>query len=371
MTHQLSGCAMRPTSSRLPTPDAAAPVRHVVFVIFPGFEILDLSGPLSIFFNANRVTEPARDGEPAYRIEVVATRAGRVDSQQGLGTIAERGLPPPGEAIDTLVVIGGSGVHAAAEEAELVGWLRRTAPFVRRVCAVCTGAFLLARAGLLDGRRATTHWASCPALAKEYAAVAVEPDAIHVADGNVYTSAGITAGMDLGLALVEEDFGRPVAMAVARWLVMFAKRPGGQSQFSTHLAAQMTEHGPIRKLQEWVLDHLASDLSVPVLAGRAGMSPRNFARVFVRETGTTPADFVELARVEAARRQLEESALPVDGVARQCGFGTAEAMRRSFQRRLRISPQDYRARFRTPGGDEGAGLPGSGPPPPMPPGMLH
>jgi transcriptional regulator GlxA family with amidase domain len=213
------------------------------------------------------------------------------------------------------------------------------------VSSVCTGAFVLAKAGLLDGRRATTHWASCDRLAARYPAVTVEPDPIFVRDGNVYTSAGVTAGMDLALALVEEDLGRKTALEVARRLVLFVKRPGGQSQFSAQLAAQTADREPLRELQDWIGGNLDADLSVPALARRAHMSERNFARAFRRELGLTPAAYVEIARVESARMALESAATPVEVVARQAGFGTVETMRRAFHRRLGVGPADYRARF--------------------------
>jgi transcriptional regulator GlxA family with amidase domain len=221
------------------------------------------------------------------------------------------------------------------------------APRVRRLGSVCSGAFLLAEAGLLDGRRATTHWGWCKVLAERHPAVRVDPDPIFVRDGNVYTSAGVTAGMDLALALVEEDHGRALALQVARQLVLFLRRPGGQSQFSAQLAVQSADREPLRDLQAWIAEHPGLDLSVPSLARRVAMSPRNFARVFARELGTTPARFVERVRVEAARRRLEESAHGVDMVAAECGFGTAESMRRAFLRTLHVPPSAYRSRFRT------------------------
>jgi transcriptional regulator GlxA family with amidase domain len=210
---------------------------------------------------------------------------------------------------------------------------------------VCTGAFVLAAAGLLDGRRATTHWRSCASLARRYPQITVDADPIFVRDGNIYTSAGVTAGMDLALALVEEDHGREVALHVARELVLFLRRPGGQSQFSAQLAVQAADREPLRELQAWIADHLDQDLSIPALAARVAMSERNFARVFTREVGVTPARFVETARIEAARRRLEESSHGVEAVAAQCGFGTAESMRRTFLRRLRVPPSAYRHRF--------------------------
>jgi transcriptional regulator GlxA family with amidase domain len=211
---------------------------------------------------------------------------------------------------------------------------------------VCNGAFVLAAAGLLAGRRATTHWAACAELQRRHPDVALEPDSIFVSDGGVYTSAGVTAGMDLSLALVEEDLGRRAALEVARWLVLFLKRPGGQSQFSTQLAAQVAEREPLRELQAWIADHLDADLSVPALAERACMSPRNFARTFRREVGMTPGAYVEASRVEAARIALDGTQEPIDAVARRCGFGTIETMRRAFHRRLGVGPGGYRDRFR-------------------------
>jgi transcriptional regulator GlxA family with amidase domain len=214
------------------------------------------------------------------------------------------------------------------------------------VAAVCNGAFLLAEAGLLEGRRATTHWAAGDELARRYPSVDVDTDPIFVRDGNVYTSAGVSAGMDLALALVEEDLGREAALEVARWLVLFLKRPGGQSQFSAQLASQFAERHPLRELQAWIVSHPAEDLSVPALASRAFMSERNFARAFRREVGMTPAAYVEAVRVDRARMLLETSETPVETIAAECGFGTVETMRRAFARRVRVSPSDYRGRFR-------------------------
>jgi transcriptional regulator GlxA family with amidase domain len=230
-----------------------------------------------------------------------------------------------------------------------VAGVRRVARRDRRVGSVCTGAYLLAEAGVLDGRRVTTHWASCRDLAERYPRLSVEPDPIFVRDGPVITSAGVTAGMDLALALVEEDHGRELALAVARRLVMFVKRPGGQSQFSIALEAQASAREPVPDVQAFIAAHPGADLSVGALARRAGMSPRNFARVFARETGTTPARFVERARVEAARRQLEDTGLGLAGVADACGFGSVETLRRSFLRQLRVGPAEYRHRFQRSG----------------------
>jgi transcriptional regulator GlxA family with amidase domain len=316
-------------------------------VAFPDVQILDVTGPLEVFGCASRMlAERENRPAPAYGVEIVATRAGALRCSSGLRIVAERPLRAVRAAVDTLLVAGGVGTAAALRDEGLIRWLRAMAPRVRRLGSVCSGSFVLAAAGLLDGRRATTHWAWCGTLAKQYPAVTVAPDPIFVRDGNVYTSAGVTAGMDLALALVEEDHGRELALEVARQLVMFLRRPGGQSQFSAQLAVQTADREPLRELQAWISEHPDADLSVPTLARRVAMSPRNFARVFTREVGVTPARFVESVRVEAARRRLEESAHGVDHVAAACGFGTAESMRRAFLRIVRVPPAAYRHRFR-------------------------
>jgi transcriptional regulator GlxA family with amidase domain len=243
------------------------------------------------------------------------------------------------------VVAGGQGVSEAERDERLIGWLRRAAGRSRRVASVCTGAFLLARAGLLEDRRATTHWAACRTLQRRYPGVRVETEPIFVRDGNVYTSAGVTAGIDLALALVEEDLGNRAALEVARALVLFVRRPGGQRQFSTSLAGQTAERPSLRELQAWITDHLGEDLSVSALADRAFMSERNFARVFRREVGVSPAAYVESLRVERAKLLLQSTPLSVREVGRRCGFGTVETLRRSFARAVGASPADYRSRF--------------------------
>lgn len=330
--------------------------RRIVVPVYPDVQILDVTGPVEVFATASRLLARGRpSAPPAYRIEVAARRRGRVAASCGLELHAQQALSEMRGPVDTLVVPGGLGTYAAGADPEFMSFVRRMAPRARRVTSVCSGAFLLAEAGLLDGRRATTHWVGCRELASRYPRVEVDPDPIFVRDGNVWTSAGVTAGMDLALALVEEDHGRALALDVARWLVLFLKRPGGQSQFSAQLAAQIAEREPLSDLQTYVLEHPEADLSVAALAHRAGMSPRNFARVFTREVGTTPARFVENARVEAARRRLEESDAGVDQVAEACGFGSAETLRRAFQRRVRVSPGAYRSRFRPGAGESRRG----------------
>ena len=324
--------------------------RHVVLVAFPGAQILDVTGPLEVFATADRMRrERGTSDGPAYALEVAAHSAGPLATSSGLEIVASRALRDVRGPIDTLIVAGGNGTEAALRDAALLAWIRRYGPRARRLASVCSGAFLLAEAGLLDGRRAVTHWRSCQLLARRYPAVQVEPDPIFIADGRVYTSAGVCAGMDLALALVEEDLGREISLAVARQLVVFLKRPGGQSQFSAQLQVQQASREPLRELQAWIVENPEADLSAPALAARVGMSPRNFARVFTREVGETPARYVERARLEAARRRLEESDAPIERVADACGFGTAETMRRVFQRSLLVSPAEYRGRFRSPG----------------------
>jgi transcriptional regulator GlxA family with amidase domain len=327
---------------------SARQARHVAVVAFPDVQVLDVTGPLEVFGRTARLlVEHGHRRDLAYSVEIVAATAGPIATSSGIKIVADRRFRDVRHTVDTLLVAGGRGARAAAEHAALIAWLRRMAPRVRRIGSVCTGTFILAAAGLLDGKRATTHWAWCDTLANDHPNIRVEPDPIFVRDGRVYTSAGVTAGMDLALALVEADFGRHVALGVARQLVMFLQRPGGQSQFSGQLAIQTADRQPLRELVHWIADHLSGDLSVPALAERVAMSPRHFARMFTAELNMTPARFVEVQRVEAARRRLEESSDGVERVAATCGFGAAEVMRRAFLRTVRVSPTDYRNRFRS------------------------
>jgi transcriptional regulator GlxA family with amidase domain len=317
-------------------------IRAVEVVAFPAFQMLDVTGPLQVFATTNDIVVES-GGAPPYTLRVVAQGGRNVTASAGLG-IATEVLSPLGAALDTLVIAGGQGVQAAAADPGLVDWVRARGKMARRTASVCTGAFLLAASGMLDGRRAVTHWSFCAELARHFPAVRVEPDPIFVRDGPVWTSAGVTAGIDLALALVEEDLGRDVALAVARYLVMFLKRPGGQAQFSTALSLQAADDR-FGALHAWITTHLKRDLSLPVLAAEAAMSERSFSRHYLEATGLTPARAVERLRVEAARRRLTESRLPIKRIAQQCGFGSEETMRRSFFRLLAVTPQDYRARF--------------------------
>jgi transcriptional regulator GlxA family with amidase domain len=314
-------------------------------VVFPGANLLDVSGPSEVFSSLGEALGDERR-EAEYRIELISSGEPLVACSNGMRLMADRISTEFEGSVDTLIVPGGAGVWKQAGDRAFLGWLRGLASRSRRIGSVCTGAFLLAAAGLLEGRRATTHWRWCDRLALEYPEVAVEPDSIFVRDGSISSSAGVTAGIDLTLALLEEDLGRDVALAVARHLVMFVRRQGGQSQFSPLLEFQAAARQPLRELQDWLAEHLQDDLSVDVLAARVHMSPRNFARVFRREVGETPARFVEQIRVDAARRFLEESDQAIERIARDCGFGSADSMRRSFLRVLRVAPSDYRDRFR-------------------------
>jgi len=326
----------------VPTPRA----RRVGILAFTDAEILDVTGPLDVFATANAVLASARRAKPGYVVELLAPRAGRVRTWAGLELGPARAFASAG-ALDTLLVAGGSrdGVLAARRTRGLLAWLRRRARGTRRVGSVCTGALVLAASGVLDGRRATTHWSALEWLRTEHPRVEVEPDALFVRDGNLFTAAGVTAGIDLALALVEEDHGRRVALAVARQLVVFLKRPGGQAQFSGHLAAQAARGDRFDTLLAWLVENPAADLSVPALAARAAMSERNFARAFVRELGATPAKLVERIRLDHARRLLEESDEPLKRVADAAGFGTPETLRRALARHIGIGPEAYRARF--------------------------
>ncbi|HEX6550264.1 MAG TPA: GlxA family transcriptional regulator [Gammaproteobacteria bacterium] len=337
----------RKSPPRAVSPSRSSLPHRVVMLGYPDAQILDITGPLEVFGRSGRwLRDKGVTRDLAYSVELVAAEAGQVKTSSGIGLVAQRSYRQVSRA-DTLLIAGGIGCHPVMEDENVLRWIRRMAPKVSRVASVCTGALVLARAGLLENRAATTHWDYIDQLAGISNTIRVQEDAIYVRDSNVYTSAGVTAGMDMALAMVESDWGQPVALAVAQELVMFLKRPGGQSQFSSHLAAQFSEDDKLRELQLWILDHLAQDLSVPKLAARVAMSERNFARRFAADVGMTPAQYVSRARLEAARRKLEENNLQISQVARHCGFGTEETMRRTFIAELGVSPSDYRERFRS------------------------
>ncbi len=311
---------------------------RVVFVLYEGIQSLDLTGPWEVFESA--VTR----GAGSYELLAASLDGGPVTTSSGLSIGAHTRLSEV-TALDTLVVPGGFGTRAAVGDARLIGEIGRLSIGARRTAAVCSGSFLLGAAGLLDGRRAVTHWAYCDALAGAFPTADVDADPIYIRDGNIFTSAGVTAGIDLALALVDEDHGPELALEIARWLVVYAQRPGGQSQFSVQLAHRAASSDPFRDLQSWIAENLSEDLSVPALAARVHLSERQLARRFRVELGASPADYVEQARVEAARSWLEYGSLGLEGVAGRCGFASAEVMRRAFQRRLGTSPSAYRERF--------------------------
>ena len=325
---------------------AVTTVRTIGVVAFDGVEIIDLTGPMEVFALANLGLQRAGiTREPAYLIRILAKQAGLVTASCGLKLQADVAYADLQEELDTLIIPGSPDVSCVVSDTHLTDWVRFMAPRVRRLVSVCTGAFLLAETGLLDGRRATTHWAYCDSLAADYPAVRVEADRIFLRDGVISTSGGITSGIDLALALLEEDWGRESALLTARYMVVFLQRPGGQSQFSSYLASEATQHPDVRALQLWIMEHPAEDLRLETLASRMAMSTRNFARVFLAETGMTPAKFVEKARLDAARHYLATSDYRIEMAAKVSGFGDAERMRRAFLRNLGINPLDYRARF--------------------------
>jgi transcriptional regulator GlxA family with amidase domain len=312
---------------------------RIVIVGFPSAQILDITGPLEVFSTASRFLPI-----PRYATQLVSSGGGAVLSTSGL-EFATDPIEDVVGGIDTLVVSGGRDMDVAAADLKLVDNIRRLAGQSRRVTSVCSGALLLAAAGLLDGRRATTHWADCAELERDYPSVFVEPDAIYVRDGNVWTSAGVTAGIDLALALVADDYGRKAAATVARRLVVYLRRSGGQAQFSALLAAQSANDEPIRDLLNWIPENLTADLSIPPMAARTHLSERQFSRVFKTEVGITPAEHVEAVRMEAACRLLETTLMGMEEIARTCGFGTPETMNRAFRRRLNTTPSDHRHHF--------------------------
>jgi transcriptional regulator GlxA family with amidase domain len=318
-------------------PDAS---RSVVIVAYPDVQSLDVSGPAEVFAAAS-----ARGATPPYDLTVLSSAGRQIRATSGLRLVADATVAQHDGPIDTLVVAGGDGTRQAMADQALLGWLRAAAHRSRRVTSVCSGALILAAAGLLDGRRATTHWSVCDFMARLYPSVRVDEDRIFVRDGQVWTSAGVTAGMDLALALVEDDHGSALALDVARQLVLFTQRAGGQSQFSAQLTVRRAEREPLREVLAHIADHLDGDLSVPALARRATMSPRTFARAFRAEVGTTPAAFVRASRVEAARRLLEGSDAGMADIARRCGFGTVETMHRAFRRTVNTTPGAYRRHF--------------------------
>ena len=328
---------------------AAVETKRIVLFTLPPVREIDLIGAIDVFTSANRAT----GGKPLYELKIVSAEKARADRKIagmcGLTLHCHDDFHTFCGEIDTLLVPGGIGVEEKKPDASAVRWLRQAAAKSRRVGSICTGAFLLAHTGLLDGRRAATHWAFAAELARRYPKVKVDPEPIWIQDENFYTSAGVTAGIDLSLALLEEDHGAALALEVARTLVVFLRRPGNQSQFSVSLATQSAERKPLHELRVWMAEHLTADLSVPALAQRVAMSPRNFQRVFTSEAGKSPARYVEELRIETARRLLERTTQSMDEISDRCGFGSTDVMARAFTRILHTTPGEYRNRFRSSG----------------------
>ncbi|MFO5895352.1 GlxA family transcriptional regulator [Pseudomonas aeruginosa] len=326
--------------------------RLIACLIYPDVMSLDVTGPLQVFASAN--VERQRQGlPPFYRIQVLGERSEAVPSSAGIRICADlawRDCPP--ESLDTLLVPGGLGVEAQTRNADLLAWLKATEPCIRRLGSVCSGALILAAAGVLDGRPATTHWADVATLRQGFPGVHVQGDRLHTydprcrdGDAHIFTSAGVTAGIDLALALVEPDLGRSLALSVARRLVMFLKRPGGQAQFSAWLTPEPNRTPRLAALLEWIPANLAGDLSLEALADQACMSPRTLSRVFLQELGVAPGRYVERVRLEAARALLQDAQASIATVSRLCGFGHPENLRRTFHKHLSVSPQEYAERF--------------------------
>ena len=334
--------------TKAPTvPNAPKGPRRVVMVVHEDAYTLDIVGPLEVLMGTRLFLE---DGKVPYEVSVVAHQAGPVRTASGITLQADQSfgeaaaVPTP---IDTVIVAGGPHAVNAAEDEDLLKFVRHAATGANRVVSICTGALILGAAGLLDKRRATTHWWWCPILKQKYPTVQVESDAIYVRDGNVWTSAGVTTGMDLALALVEMDWGHEMALNVARLNVMYMMRPGGQSQFSAHLVAQRADDPVINETLEHILGNLTDSLTVTALAARAAMSERTFARKFKDETGVTPAHYVEAARIQTARVALEQTDSGIEQIAVQTGFLSAERMRRAFQRHVGVAASEYRERFQS------------------------
>jgi transcriptional regulator GlxA family with amidase domain len=312
-------------------------MRKVVIIGPPPVQILDVTGPLEVFSNA-----------PDYEIRLANPGLERT-LQTNRGVVLADAIPIADVhgPIDTLIVAGGPGAESGSYDSSFIAWISKVAGHSRRVASICTGAFLLAEAGLLNGKQAVTHWRFCDRLAREYPNVIVRPEPIYLRDGSIYTSAGITAGIDLSLALVEEDHGHETALNIARFLVMFLVRPGGQAQYSHILSHQAVTSQPLRELQVWMLQHLGADLTVESLAERIGMSARHFTRVCLRETGMNPGQFVDRMRVEAAQQIIDSSSRGLKEIADSCGFKSADAMRRTFLRVLGVTAAEYASRFKS------------------------
>jgi transcriptional regulator GlxA family with amidase domain len=326
--------------------------RHIAMLIYPDCLSVDAIAPLEVFNFANialQLIGRIAQSNSVYKVSMIAEKKGVVKTSSGVSLVADLGYEDANDDIDTLMVAGAthvSYIESARQNSKMRNWLIEMTPRVRRMVSICTGALILAECGLLNGRKATTHWMYCDHLAILNQSIRVEPDKIFVRDGNTYTSGGVTAGIDLALSLVEEDWGWEVAAAVARGMLIFMRRPGGQSQFSSYIFNEAKTRKDFRELQAWIVSNPSEELSVDRLAARMAMSPRNFSRLFCQEVGITPAKFVENVRLEAARNMMLQTDLPMESVASNCGFSNAEQMRRSFQRILKTTPQEHRSYFK-------------------------
>ena len=329
--------------------------RHIAMLVYPNCLLIDAIGPTEVFNFTNAALQQIGRislSESVYTLSIVAENKGPVKTSSGVCLVADKGFNDINDDIDTLMVAGAthsSYLDAVKNDNKTCNWLISMMPKVRRMVSICTGALLLAECGLLDGHKATTHWLHCDQLALQYKKIRVEPDKIFVRDGNMYTSGGVTAGIDLALSLVEEDWGWEVAANVARGMLIFMRRPGGQTQFSSYIFNEAKTRKDFRELQAWIVSNPSADLSVDYLAERMAMSPRNFSRLFCQEIGVTPAKFVEGVRLEAARNMMLQTDLPMESVAVNCGFSNAEQMRRTFQRLLKTTPQEHRSYFKIAG----------------------
>ena len=327
----------------------ASVIRNIGVLAFPGVEIIDVTGPFEVFGMASLMLQQQQRGhdfsEPAYRIDVIAESRGPVKTLTGLEVVATKAFDEIDAGLHTLIIPGTPFLDKVLADTKLLTWIRKMAPKVQRLVSVCTGAFVLAECGLLNHLRATTHWNWCEQFTQTYPQVVLEPNKIFIRAGRIYTSGGVTSGIDLSLALIEDDWGREMALSVARFLVVYVKRPGGQAQFSAYLASEPCGRQSFKELQTWIIENPGQDLQVDALAKRMAMSPRNFARTFLSETGMTPAKFVEHVRIDTARQFLEKQELTIEQIAVKAGFYDAERMRRAFIRILGVNPKDYRERF--------------------------
>lgn len=332
--------------------EAAQGFRRIAILAIPGVQMLNVTGPMDVFHEANKQNPNA----PKYVVEIIGLKNEPVRALNGTRFLPDASVSDSLGQYDTVLVAGSPDIREYEENKELISWLVKMSHTTRRLGSMCSGAFLLAHAGLLNGKRATTHWRSAERLTRTFPKIVVDPNPIYIKDGSVYSTAGVTASMDLALALVEEDHGRSTSLKIAKELILFLKRTGGQAQFSMHLESQISESGPVRDIRAWIVENLKSELSVETLAAHLGMSVRNFSRLFKRETQMTPADYVEAARVEAARRMLEEGVSSLKEIASLCGFSGQSGLRRAFVRRLNVTPAEYRQTLRIGDDENEAGV---------------